>query len=273
MSLKAPQINHQPILGAEKIIAIASGKGGVGKSTTTVMLAHALAAQGQPVSILDADIYGPSIPRMLGLTGQPELDDQGLMIPPSNHGIGCNSMGFMLPEDSAAVWRGPMVTKALAKLARGTDWHLAVSRKPSAVSDADGQRLTADGLATKLLVDFPPGTGDVQLSMAQQVPLDGAILVTTPQDVAVADARKAADMFQKVNIPILGVIENMSWFEDASGNKHHLFGQGGGQKLAEAIDVPLLAQIPQVPALLEAMDEGEKSIAETVLYTNVLKVI
>ncbi|MDG1288017.1 MAG: Mrp/NBP35 family ATP-binding protein [Rickettsiales bacterium] len=252
MALKPPQINHLPLNGVERVIAIASGKGGVGKSTTTVMLAHALAAQGQSISILDADIYGPSVPRMLNLAGQPELEE-GLMIPPANYGIGCNSMGFLLPEETAAVWRGPMVTKALAKLARGTRW-------------------TAQGEQTKLLVDFPPGTGDVQLSMAQQVPMDGVVIVTTPQDVAVADARKAADMFQKVNIPILGVVENMSWFEDAQGNHHALFGEGGGAKLAEAIDVPLLAQIPQIPALVTAMDRGaQPNSTEVSLYSEILK--
>ena len=247
MTVKPPQINHLPINGVERIVAIASGKGGVGKSTTTIMLAHALKAQGQPISILDADIYGPSIPRMLNLQGQPELEE-GLMIPPSNHGIACNSMGFLLPDNAAAVWRGPMVTKALAKLARGTKWNSA-----------------------KLLVDFPPGTGDVQLSMAQQVPLDGVILVTTPQAVALADARRAADMFTKVNIPILGVIENMSWYEDESGNKHALFGQGGGQQLADELKVPLLAQIPQLPALVAAMDGGQQPNSSTIsLYNDVL---
>ncbi len=252
MTVKPPQINHLPLNGVERVFAIASGKGGVGKSTTTTMLAHALATQGQSISILDADIYGPSIPRMLNLTGQPELKD-GLMIPPSNYGIGCNSMGFLLPEEAAAVWRGPMVTKALAKLARGTKW-------------------TPQGEQTKLLVDFPPGTGDVQLSMAQQVPMDGVIIVTTPQDVAVADARKAADMFEKVNVPIMGVIENMSWFEDEQGTRHNLFGAGGGEKLAEAIGVPLLAQVPQKPALVAAMDKGEQpELSAISLYNEILK--
>ncbi len=251
--MKAPQINHKPLLGVEQITVIASGKGGVGKSTTTTMLAHALAAQGQEVNILDADIYGPSIPQMLSLEGQPELEE-GLMIPPRNYGIGCNSMGFLMPKDSAAIWRGPMVTKALAKLARGTNWGHQSAQ------------------ASKLLVDFPPGTGDVQLSMAQQVPINGAIIVTTPQDVAVADARKAADMFQKVNIPILGVIENMSWFEAPDGTKHHLFGQGGGQALADAINAPLLAQIPQIPALVETMDKGAQPNSQWMaLYNDALK--
>ena len=250
MATKPPQINHLPLNGVDKIIAIASGKGGVGKSTTTVMLAHALAAQGQAISILDADIYGPSIPKMLGLKGQPELEE-GLMIPPKNHSIACNSMGFLLPEDAAAVWRGPMVTKALAKLARGTKWNSA-----------------------KMLVDFPPGTGDVQLSMAQQVPLNGVILVTTPQAMALADARRAADMFQKVNIPILGVIENMSWFEDEAGYKHYLFGQGGGQQLADELKVPLLAQIPQLPALVGLMDAGQQPNGDAIsLYNSLLNCV
>jgi ATP-binding protein involved in chromosome partitioning len=287
---KAPQINHQPLLGVNKVIVIASGKGGVGKSTTTVMLAHALAAQGQPVAILDADIYGPSIPKMLQVSGQPEIQE-GLMIPHKNYGIACNSMGFLVPEESANVWRGPMVTKALNQLARGTLWNPSqgegskslisgegqadvsfisdLSNSPSPVSASASPTSPSGRGDITLLVDFPPGTGDVQLSMAQQVPIDGAILVTTPQDVALADARKCGDMFRKLNIPIKGVIENMSWFEDASGQKHKLFGEGGGEALAKETGAPLLAQIPQRPDLLEAMDKGIQPKDELLaLYLN-----
>lgn len=238
------------------MIAIASGKGGVGKSTTTVMLAQALAAQGQPVAVMDADIYGPSLPRMLGISGQPELTENALMLPKRAHGIACNSMGFLVEEKTAAVWRGPMVTKALYQLARGTQW--APEGKP----------------AVKLLIDYPPGTGDVQLSLAQQTPLSGAIIVTTPQAVAVADARKSADMFRKLNVPVLGVIENMSWFEDDSGQKHRLFGEGGGKALADEIGVPLLAQVPQIPAVMQAMEEGALPPSESLaVYHEALKVL
>jgi len=207
-----PQINHQPLPGVERVIAIASGKGGVGKSTTTVMLAHALASLGQPVAILDADIYGPSIPRMLGLSGQPEIRD-GHMLPPQNHGIACNSMGFLVAEEQAAVWRGPMVSKALNQLARGTHWSEVRGQGSEVRGQEKENNPTSDirhPTSVKLLVDFPPGTGDVQLSMAQQTPLSGAIIVTTPQAVAVADARKCANMFEKMQIPVLGIIENMS---------------------------------------------------------------
>lgn len=251
----APQLNHQPVLGVERMIAIASGKGGVGKSTATVMLAHALAAQGQGVAILDADIYGPSIPKMLGLSGKPEQKDN-LMQPLQAQGIRCNSMGFLLPDaKTATVWRGPMISKALYQLARGTKW-------------------AEDGQKVKLLVDFPPGTGDVQLSMAQQTPLDGALIVTTPQEVALADARKCADMFAKLNIPIVGVIENMSWFESPDGQRHYLFGEGGGRTLAHEIGVPLLAQVPQMPELMACVDAGKVPDAPIVAaYTEVLKVL
>jgi ATP-binding protein involved in chromosome partitioning len=248
------QWNKTPLAGVSRVIAIASGKGGVGKSTTTVMLAHAMAAMGQRVGILDADIYGPSIPRMLGLSGKPEIKNDK-MVPlishqssVTRHPIACNSMGFLLEESQAAIWRGPMITKALHQLARLTDW--APSHSP---------------LAT-LLVDMPPGTGDIHLSMVQQVPLSGAILVTTPQDVAVQDALKCADMFRKVNIPILGVIENMSWLETPAGEKMEIFGSGGGAKLAAACGAPLLAKIPLMPALVDLLDNGKAPTPEMLGY-------
>lgn len=232
--LRPAQWNKTRLEGVDRVIAVASGKGGVGKSTLTVLLAYQLAQLGQTVGILDADIYGPSIPRMLGLKGKPEIRNDK-MIPLEKNGISCNSMGFLLEESQAAIWRGPMITKALHQLARLSDW----------------------GKLQTLLVDMPPGTGDIHLSMVQQVPLDGVILVTTPQEIALLDARKCADMFRKVNIPILGVIENMSWFEDASGQKHELFGSGGGTKLAAECGAPLLARLPLSPTLTQQMDNGQ----------------
>lgn len=239
--LKPAQWSHNRLEGVERVIAVASGKGGVGKSTLTLLLAHQMQQLGQKVGILDADIYGPSVPRMLGLPqgSKPEIH-QDKMVPLEHHGIVCNSMGFLLEESQAAIWRGPMVTKALHQLARLTAW-------PN---------------LQLLLVDMPPGTGDVHLSMVQQVPLDGVILVTTPQEVALMDARKCADMFRKVNIPILGVVENMSWFEDSTGQRHYPFGTGGGTKLAEECKAPLLARLPLFPTLASMMDAGEKPPAE-----------
>lgn len=241
--LRPAQWNKNPLEGVDRVIAIASGKGGVGKSTLTVLLASQMAQLGQKVGILDADIYGPSIPRMLGLKGKPEIKNDK-MLPLTGHHIACNSMGFLLDESQAAIWRGPMITKALHQLARLTDW----------------------GKLQTLLVDMPPGTGDIHLSMVQQVPLDGVILVTTPQEVALMDARKCADMFRKVNIPILGVIENMSWFEDASGQKHELFGSGGGAKLAAECGAPLLARLPLFPQLTQQLDNGQIPEAEYLGY-------
>lgn len=235
------QWNLTPVEGVKRIIAVASGKGGVGKSTTTVQLALALAAQGKRVGILDADIYGPSIPRMLGLSGKPEIADK-LFVPLQAQGIKAMSMGFILGGE-AAIMRGPMVTKSLVQLLRGTGW--GTQAAPLDV----------------LLVDMPPGTGDVQLSMVQQVPLSlgggGAIIVTTPQDVALDDARKAASMFFKVEVPILGVIENMSYFTDPAGMQHRLFGEGGGATLASELGVPLLGEIPLLPAMGKAADSGQ----------------
>lgn len=242
------QWNLTPVPGIGKIIAVASGKGGVGKSTVTVHLALALAACGARIGVLDADIYGPSIPRMLGQDSNSRAESTGkTLVPLETRGIKAMSMGFLL-GDKAAVMRGPMVTKSLAQMLRGTDWA------------AGGAPLDL------LLVDMPPGTGDIHLSMVQQVPLahagGGAILVTTPQAVALDDARKAAEMFRKVDVPILGVIENMSGFSDPSGQVHHLFGQGGGQTLATGLAVPLLGQVPLLPAIQQAGDTGVERAAD-----------
>lgn len=229
------QWNLSPVEGVKRIIAVASGKGGVGKSTTTVNLAHAAARDGLRVGILDADIYGPSIPRMLGLRGKKPEVEQGRFTPLEAQGIQAMSVGFLIGDD-AAVLRGPMITKTLVQLLRGTAWNnLDI-----------------------LFIDLPPGTGDIHLSLVQQTPLSlnggGVIIVTTPQDVAVDDARKCAKMFGKVDVPVLGIIENMSWFEDPSGQKHYLFGEGGGAALATEAHVPLLAQIPQRIDIQRAME-------------------
>lgn len=240
---KPAQYNKEAVAHVRRLIAVASGKGGVGKSTTAVCLAHALHEAGQRVGLLDADIHGPSIPRMLGVAhaGQPEVKDER-MLPIVAHGIRTMSMGH-IAGDQAAVWRGPMVTKALVQMLRFVRWG------------------TDDEPLDVLLVDMPPGTGDVHLTMMQQAPLDGALLVTTPQDIALADAEKAGQMFAKVGVPILGVIENMSWFEDATGTRHTLFGEGGGARLAHKAGAPLLAQLPLHKAIREAMDAGEKPAA------------
>ncbi len=226
------QWNLTPLDGVKRVIAVASGKGGVGKSTTTVNLALALAASGQKVGILDADIYGPSIPRMLGLTrekgsGQPDIKDNKMQ-PLIGHGIACMSMGFITGEE-AAILRGPMISKALQQMLRMTRW--GDEKQP----------------LDTLLVDMPPGTGDIHLSMVQQVPLTGAVIVTSPQIVAVIDAQKCLTMFQKVGVPILGVVENMSG---------GMFGSGGGQRLAEDNEVPFLGSISLDSAIVKASDAG-----------------
>jgi ATP-binding protein involved in chromosome partitioning len=237
--------NREPLPHVRRVVAVASGKGGVGKSTVTVNLALALAARGLAVGILDADIYGPSIPRMLGLETrlQPELKE-GRMLPPLSHGIKALSIA-LLTGDAAAILRAPMVTKALVQMLRGTEW--GTGEKPLDL----------------LLVDMPPGTGDIHLSLAQQVPLDGAIIVTTPQEIATADADKAAQMFVKTQVPLLGIVENMSWFADPAGQRHILFGEGGGQRLAETHRVKLLGSLPLDPRLGAFADAGKNYLAES----------
>jgi ATP-binding protein involved in chromosome partitioning len=229
--------NFEPLAHVKRVIAVASGKGGVGKSTTAVNLACALVALGKRVGLLDADIHGPSIPRMMGLAGQPDIRD-GKIIPLTGHGVACISMGLLVGENSAIVWRGPQVSKALHQMLRDVQWG------------------TESSPLDVLLVDMPPGTGDIHLSLVQQAPVDGAIIVTTPQDVAVADARKCVDMFRKVRVPVLGVIENMSVFIDPSGARHAIFGEGGGKRMAENEKVPFLGEIPIDMKLREASDAG-----------------
>ncbi len=243
--------NTEPLPHVKRVIAVSSGKGGVGKSTTAVNLAHAFAGLGKRVGLLDADIYGPSLPRMMGLDAKPEIAD-GKIIPLVAHGVACMSIGFMIGEETAVIWRGPQVTKALQQMLRDVAWG------------------TGDAPLDVLLVDMPPGTGDVHLSLAQQVPLGGAVIVTTPQDVAVADARKSIDMFRKVNVPILGVIENMSGFTDpATGQRHAIFGEGGGRRLAQEASALFLGEIPIDIALRAASDSGARYEAKARVYAAV----
>lgn len=241
---RAPTINHSPIPHVKKIIAVASGKGGVGKSTVTVNLAHALTLAGRRVGILDADIYGPSIPRMLGLETylKPEIVG-GQMVPPIAHGIRAISMS-LITGDEAAVLRAPMITKALVQFLRLTRWG------------------TADAPLDVLLVDLPPGTGDVTLSLAQNALIDGLVLVTTPQDVAVIDADKCASAFHKLHVPLIGIVENMSYFIDPTGNAHHLFGAGGGEKLAAKYGSSILGQLPLDPSIGICADSGKNFVTE-----------
>jgi ATP-binding protein involved in chromosome partitioning len=227
--------------GARAIVAVASGKGGVGKSTTTTNLAVALAAQGLKVGLLDADVFGPSQPRMLGITGRPRSPDGKTLEPMRNHGIVCMSIGFLVPEDTATIWRGPMVMGALQQMLRDVAW----------------------GELDILLVDMPPGTGDAQLTMAQQVPLAGAIIVSTPQDIALLDARKGINMFAKVEVPVLGVIENMSYFCCPNcGHRTEIFSHGGARLEAEKLGAEFLGEIPLDIRIRETSDAGTPIVIE-----------
>ena len=227
------------IAGVKNIIAVASGKGGVGKSTTAVNLALALAAEGAQVGILDADIYGPSQPLMLGIAGRPESTDGKSFEPMVGHGIQANSIGFLIAPDQPMVWRGPMVTSALEQLLRDTRWR-----------DLD-----------YLVVDMPPGTGDIQLTLAQKVPVTGAVIVTTPQDVALMDATKGMKMFQKVGIPILGIVENMSMHICSKcGHEEHIFGEGGAARMGKEYEVEVLGRLPLDIRIREQTDAGKPPV-------------
>ena len=227
------------IPGIKNIIAVASGKGGVGKSTTAVNLALALAAEGSAVGMLDADIYGPSQPMMLGIAGRPESKDGKHLEPMMGHGLQAISIGFLIDIDTPMVWRGPMVTQALEQLLKDTRWR-----------ELD-----------YLVVDLPPGTGDIQLTLAQKVPVTGAVIVTTPQDIALIDARKGLKMFEKVGIPILGVVENMSFHLcPQCGHQSHIFGAGGAERMCRDYGTELLGQLPLDEAIRSHADSGKPSV-------------
>ncbi|OHV85531.1 Mrp/NBP35 family ATP-binding protein [Ensifer sp. LCM 4579] len=234
----APAKTGIPGVGA--IIAVASGKGGVGKSTTSVNLALALKANGLEVGLLDADIYGPSMPRLLKISGRPQQIEGRLIRPMENYGLKVMSMGFLVDEEVAMIWRGPMIQSALLQMLREVAW----------------------GELDVLVVDMPPGTGDAQLTMAQQVPLAGAVIVSTPQDLALVDARKGLAMFRKVEVPVLGIVENMSYFiAPDTGKRYDIFGHGGARREAERIGVPFLGEVPLTMGIRETSDAGTPLVA------------
>lgn len=233
------QKSLKPIDNVKNIIAVASGKGGVGKSTTAVNLALALTAEGARVGLLDADIYGPSQPRMLGIDAKPETKDGKSLEPLVSHDLQTMSIGFLIDEETPMIWRGPMVTQALEQLLNDTNW-----------SDLD-----------YLVIDLPPGTGDTQLTLAQKVPVSGALIVTTPQDIALLDARKGLKMFQKVEVPVLGVVENMSiHICSKCGHEEHIFGTGGGARMAEQYGIKLLGSLPLDIRIREETDNGRPTV-------------
>ena len=221
--------------GVASIVAVASGKGGVGKSTTAVNLALALAAGGHSTGLLDADIYGPSMPRMLGLSGRPSSSDGRSLDPLENYGVKCMSMGLLVDEETPMIWRGPMATSALQQMMRDINW----------------------GELDVLIVDLPPGTGDIQLTLAQQVPLSGAVIVSTPQDIALADARKGLNMFRKVDVPVFGIVENMSYFAcPHCGERTDIFSHGGARREAANLGIDFLGEIPLAMEIRETSDSG-----------------
>ncbi|MBY3596154.1 MULTISPECIES: iron-sulfur cluster carrier protein ApbC [Rhizobium] len=235
-----PRTGKIGVPGIGAIIAVASGKGGVGKSTTAVNLALGLLANGLRVGILDADIYGPSMPRLLKISGRPTQIDGRIINPMENYGLKVMSMGFLVDEETAMIWRGPMVQSALMQMLREVAW----------------------GELDVLVVDMPPGTGDAQLTMAQQVPLAGAVIVSTPQDLALIDARKGLNMFRKVEVPVLGIVENMSYFiAPDTGTRYDIFGHGGARKEAERIGVPFLGEVPLTMNIRETSDAGTPLVA------------
>ena len=224
-----------PLPSVKNIIVVASGKGGVGKSTVSANLALALQAEGAKVGVLDADIYGPSQPRMLGISGKPESPDGKSIIPMQAHGLQAMSIGFLVDEETPMIWRGPMVTQAMMQLLTDSRWEML----------------------DYLVVDLPPGTGDIQLTLAQKVPVAGAVIVTTPQDIALLDARKALKMFEKVEVPVLGIVENMATHVCSNcGHEEHIFGEGGGARMAQQYGVPYLGSLPLDIRIREQADSG-----------------
>jgi ATP-binding protein involved in chromosome partitioning len=238
----APASRQQGIPGVKHLIAVASGKGGVGKSTTAINLALGLQTLGLKVAVLDADVYGPSMPKLFGLSGKPEASDAAgkRMKPMSRYGVEVSSIGFLVDEDTPMIWRGPMVMSALGQLLREVEW-----------SDTD-----------VMVIDMPPGTGDAQLTLAQQTPLSGAVIVSTPQDLALIDARKGINMFKKVNVPLLGIVENMSYFTCGKcGERHDIFGHGGAKAEAARLGVPFLGEVPLDMDVRLRSDEGRPVVA------------
>lgn len=231
-----PGLAQKAVPGVKHLIAVASGKGGVGKSTTTTNLALALASSGARVGVLDADLYGPSQPRMMGLKGMPESHDGKILEPMIGHGIQTMSIGFLIDEESPIIWRGPMITQALTRLVYETRWN-----------NLD-----------YLIVDLPPGTGDIHLTMAQRLPVSGAVIITTPQDIALLDARKGLRMFEKVNVPVIGIIENMSTHVCTEcGHEEHIFGEGGARRMAEDAGTELLGELPLDIRIRTGSDSGQ----------------
>jgi ATP-binding protein involved in chromosome partitioning len=230
-----PWQNQNRVPGIQRIVAVASGKGGVGKSTTSVNLACALKRLGASVGLLDCDIYGPSIPLMMGVRQKPTVsEDQSMMVPPVGHGVKLMSMGFLIEGDAPVIWRGPMIVKTIQQFFSSVQW----------------------GVLDYLLVDLPPGTGDAQLTLCQTVPLDGGVIVTTPQEASLGVVRKGIAMFEKVNVPILGIVENMSYFTTASGERVEIFGHGGGHAEAERQSLPFLGEIPIFTEIRAGGDAG-----------------
>ena len=229
-----PWAQQNKVPGIRRIVAVASGKGGVGKSTVSVNLACGLQHLGITVGLLDCDIYGPSIPLMMGVHERPTISAEEKMVPPSNHGVKLMSMGFLIEDDQPVIWRGPMIMKTIQQFISAVDW----------------------GELDFLLVDLPPGTGDAQLSLCQTVPLDGGVIVTTPQEAALGVVRKGIAMFEKVNVPILGIVENMSYFTTPAGERIEIFGHGGGRAEAERQGIPFLGEIPLFTEIREGGDRG-----------------
>ncbi|HXU75344.1 MAG TPA: Mrp/NBP35 family ATP-binding protein [Methylomirabilota bacterium] len=234
-SPQSPWSQQNKVPGIRRMVAIASGKGGVGKSTVSVNLACSLEHLGARVGLLDCDIYGPSIPLMMGINERPTISESEKMVPPANHGVKLMSMGFLLEGDQPVIWRGPMIMKTIQQFITAVEW----------------------GELDYLLVDLPPGTGDAQLSLCQTVPLDGGVIVTTPQEASLGVVRKGISMFQKVNVPILGIVENMSYFTTPNGERVEIFGHGGGRQEAERQKVSFLGEIPLFTEIREGGDQGK----------------